>query len=116
VGVWVGVGIIVVAIVVGAAWWALSGGGGKSVGYAQVTAVPWAEVLSVKTKGGQDLNITGETPLRLELPPGDYVIQLQSSDNSGKTEVSIKAGKVAPVKYTFPQVNIDEVVDQLVSK
>jgi hypothetical protein len=115
-GMYAGIAIVVLALVIGAVWWALRGGGGKAVGYAQVTATPWAEVVSVKTKSGQDLNISGETPLQLELPPGDYVIQLQHGTESGQTEVSIQSGKAVPVKYTFAQVDIDALVDKLVSK
>jgi hypothetical protein len=114
-GLWVSLGVIVVAIAVASAWWGLVGGT-RARGYAQVTAVPWAEVVSVKTKAGKDLNMKGETPLRLELPPGDYVIQLQNDQGTGEMEVSIQSGKVVPVKYKPDQVNIDALVDKLVSK
>lgn len=113
---WVGIGVAVVAIAAAVAWWGLRAGNSKVVGYAQITAVPWAEVVSVKTKGGQVLNVKGETPLQLELPPGDYIIQLQNDQGSGQTEVGIKSGEIVPVKYTFPQVNVDAWVDKLVSK
>jgi len=30
--------------------------------------------------------------------------------------VSVKSGEVVPVKYLFPQVNVDDAVDELVPK
>jgi hypothetical protein len=87
-----------------------------NVGYAEVTAAPWAQVVSVKSKQGQDMNITGETPLRVELPPGDYVIELKNDQGTSQQEVTVKSGEVVPVKYAVPQEKIDEMVDELVSK
>jgi hypothetical protein len=113
---WVGIGVVVLALVGAGAWWALRGGSTGTDGYAQVIAIPWAEVASVTTKGGQVLHVKGQTPLQLKLPPGDYIIQFKNDQGSGQMEVSVKSGEVVPVIYTFAQVNVDAWVDELVSK
>jgi hypothetical protein len=115
VALWVAVGVVAVGLAGGLAWWRLVPHGG-SFGYAQVTATPWAEVVGVKTKQGQDMNMAGQTPLMLKLPPGDYVVELKNDQAAGQVEVSVKSGEVVPVKYTFPQVKIDDVVDELVPR
>jgi hypothetical protein len=112
---WVGVGVIVLGLAGALAWWKLVPHGG-AVGYVQVTATPWAQVVSVKTKQGQDMNLTGQTPVQLELPPGDYVIELKNDQGTGQQEVTVKSGEPVVVNYTFPQVKINDLVDELVSK
>jgi eukaryotic-like serine/threonine-protein kinase len=87
-----------------------------AVGYAQVTTVPWAEIVRVEEKGGKELNIRGYTPIGLELRPGVYVMQLRSGQGSGSVEIAIRAGETTRVYFTFPGVVVNELVDQLVSK
>jgi serine/threonine-protein kinase len=105
------VAVVVLGLAAALAWWHWF-----RVGYAQVSATPWAQVVSVKTKQGQDMNITGETPLRLELRPGDYVIELKNDQGTSQQEVTVKSGEVVPVKCAIAQEKIDEMVDELVSK
>jgi hypothetical protein len=119
---WVGIGIIAVVLLGAGVWWATrgkggTGGAGAAVGYAQVTAVPWAEIVSVKAKeDGKVLHLKGQTPLELKLPPGDYVIDLKNDQGTGETEISVKSGEVVPVVYKFDNANVDAWVDELVSK
>lgn len=111
---WAGIAAVVLILAGVIAWIAVPHPG--KVGYAQVTASPWAQVVSVKSKQGKDMNLTGQTPLQLELPQGDYVIELKNDQGSGQVDVSVKSGEVVPVNYRFPQVKINDMVDELVAK
>ena len=112
---WVGVGVLVLALV-GFGAWRLIVGGGQPAGRAQLTAVPWAEVVSVQTKGGKGLDVKGTTPLELTLPPGEYVAELKNDQATGEVSFVVKSGEVSQVNYAFPQVKVDDLVDELVSK
>jgi len=89
---------------------------GSDLGQLQLNAVPWAEVLSVRKADGKDLHITGQTPMELELPPGRYVITLKNGKGASKVDVVVDRGKLSAVNYSFPDVNVDAMVDELVSK
>jgi len=112
---WVGVGLLVLALAAVAAWRLLTSGG-ATPGYAQLTAVPWAEVVSVQTKEGKNLNIRGTTPLSLELPPGEYVFELKSEQIVQKVNVVVKSGQVSEAHFTSPGVNVNAMVDELLSQ
>ena len=115
VALWVGVGIVVLALAAVGAWRLLTPGV-ATPGYAQVTAVPWAEVVSVETTDGKNLNIRGTTPLSVELPPGEYVFGLKSGQAVQKVTVVVKAGQVSQAHFTPPGMNVDAVVDELLSQ
>lgn len=115
VGLYAGVGVLVLAIA-GVAAWRHFAGGAAAPGYAQVNAVPWAEIVKVETKGGQSLNIRGYTPIGIELPPGDYVIEIKSDQGGGTVNIAVKSGETTKVNYAFPGVTVNAVVDELVSK
>ena len=112
VALWVGIGVIVLAIAGYVAWRFLRGGDG----YVELTAAPWAEIVSVQTKDGKTLDVKGQTPVRLELPPGEYVIELKKDEAKGKVNVAVKSGEITQGKYVFPEVNVNAMVDELVSK
>ncbi len=114
VALWAGIGLVVLAIAGFAAWRFL--GRPPAPGYAQLVATPWAEIVSVRTKEAQSVNLTGTTPMRLELPPGEYVVELKKGETVGKVNVVVKAGETSQVNYTFPEVNVNAMVDELVSK
>jgi serine/threonine protein kinase len=113
---------IVVASLLGTLVLALAGVGiwylrSRNVqGYVQLTATPWGQVTGVNTAKGEHLNVTGQTPLQLALPPGRYVIELKSGSTTGKVEVSVERGKVSTVTYTFPAVKINDLVQKIVSQ
>lgn len=109
---WAGVGVLVLALAGFAAWRFLRG----NVGYVQLTSTPWADIRSVEDSAGKRLNVTGETPLVVALPPGKYVIELQSQKRVGKVNVEVNSGEVDTVNYAFPEVKVDAMVDGLVSK
>lgn len=115
VALWVGVGVVVLALAA-VGGWRLFTSGGATPGYAQLTAVPWAEVVSVQTKDGKNLNIRGTTPLSLELPPGEYVFELKSGQAVQKVTVVVKAGQVSQAHFTSPGMNVNAVVDELLSQ
>jgi hypothetical protein len=112
VALWVGIGVIVLAIAGYVAWRFLRGGDG----YVELTAAPWAEIVGVQTKDGKTLDVKGQTPVRLELPPGEYVIELKKDQAVGNVNVVVKSGEITQGKYVFPEVNVDAMVDELVSK
>ncbi len=113
--VWAGLAVIVLAVV-GTAVWLLRPRTPAALGYTQLVTAPWAEVVSVKTAAGEKLDLKGQTPMRLELSPGHYVIELKSAQAAGQVEVDVKAGETTRVNYAFPQVNVNALVDELVSK
>jgi len=116
VALWVGIGVIVLAIA-GYVAWQLIRGGAAADGYVELTAAPsWAEIVSVQTKDGKTLDVKGQTPVRLELPPGEYVIELKKDEAIGKVNVAVKSGETRQGKYVFPEVNVNAMVDELVSK
>jgi hypothetical protein len=82
---------VVLAVAV-AAWWFLVGRP-PAPGYAELTAAPWAEIVSVQTKDGKTLDVKGQTPVRLELPPGEYVIELKKDQAVGTVNVVVKSEK-----------------------
>ncbi len=87
-----------------------------AAGSVQLSSTPWAEVVSVQKIGGGALNITGQTPLELSLPAGKYVIELRSGTSTEKVNVTVEAGKSSVINQPFPGVNVDGIVDELVSK
>ena len=115
IAIWVGMGVLVLALV-GFGAWRLIVGGSQPAGRAELTAVPWAEVVSVQTKDGKSLDKKGTTPLELALPPGEYVVELKNDQAIGKVNFVVKSGEATQVNYTFPQVSVNALVDELVSK
>jgi hypothetical protein len=116
---WAGIALLAVAIAVVAIWLSAHRGGPTVLtpGYVQVTASPWADVVSVRTGAGKSVDIGGfkQTPVQLELPPGEYVLELKSGGAVERENVSVKAGESQRVHHTFSQVNVDALVDELVS-
>jgi hypothetical protein len=84
-------------------------------GYVQLTAAPWGQVASVSNAKGQYLNIKGETPLQLTLPPGRYVIELKKGQTSCKVEAAVERGSVSAYSCAFPEVKIDDLVQKVLS-
>ena len=105
--------LVVVTLLIGA--WRFLGHGGER-GIVELNATPWADVVSVETISGEHLTVTGQTPLQLSLPANEYVIQLKRGDVIQRTSVAVKPGEMATINFTFPEVKVDEVVDELVSK
>ena len=90
--------------------------GGRGTGYVRLTAVPWAQVVSIRTAKGKPLGITGETPVRVSLPRGQYIIELKNGEATEEEKVEVEAGKTYSVNHTFRKVKVDELVEELLSQ
>jgi serine/threonine protein kinase len=56
-----------------------------SITYAEINAEPWATVTAVTPTNGDAQNIIGQvTPLRVNLPPGEYQVTLQGPNRERK--------------------------------
>jgi len=111
---WIGVGVVVLALAGFGVWQFVLSGPGEP-GFVQLTAAPWAEVVGVRTAGGERLDVKGQTPLYLTLNPGEYVIELKNGDATGTLNVTVQSGQVQAVNFAFPQVKVDALVEELVS-
>ncbi|MGH9713119.1 MAG: protein kinase domain-containing protein [Candidatus Acidiferrales bacterium] len=89
--------------------------GRNAPGYIQLTAAPWGQVASVSNAKGERLNITGETPLQVALPPGHYVIELRNAQASCKVEAAVERGSVSAYSCVFPEGKIDDLVQKVLS-
>ena len=107
--------ILGVAAIVLAGVWTWYARGRSASGYIQLTAAPWAEVANVSNAKGEHLNITGETPLQVALPPGRYVIELKNGQSNCKVEASVERASVSAYSCVFPEVKIDDLVQKLLS-
>jgi serine/threonine protein kinase len=99
------------------------GGGGawylknrNASGFVGLTATPWGQVTNVANAKGAHMNITGETPLQLLLPPGHYVIDLKNGQSLCKVEAAVEPGKVSIYNCTFPEVTVDDLVQKVLSQ
>ncbi len=111
---WAASAVAVVLLASLAMWY--SRGGRNAPGLVELTATPWAEVTSISTKKGERLHVTGQTPLQIALPPGKYIIELKNGPAIGELELTAKPGEVLRVSYTFPEVKIDDLVQNVVSQ
>jgi len=109
--IWMGVGALVFLLVAAGAWYFFTRA--TAPGYVQLTASPWAEVTDVRQESGKRFDIAGQTPLQVELPPGNYVIELTNGKDTAKVKVKIESGKVQAVHYAFPKKKSDELVDEV---
>lgn len=103
--------VVVIAAVFGTWYWM----GRNAFGYVDLTATPWAEVTSVSSAKGKNMNVTGETPMRIKLPPGKYSVSLKQGQTARTVEVNVEQGKVSPCNYTFPETKVDDLVQEIVS-
>ena len=89
--------------------------GRSAPGYVQLTAAPWGEVANVSNAKGQQLNITGQTPLQIALPPGRYVIELKNGRSNCKLEAAVQRGAISAYSCNFPEVKVDDLVQKVLS-
>jgi serine/threonine protein kinase len=116
VALYAGIGVLVIALAGFAAWRFMKTGTGGGVGYVQLSSTPWAEIQSVETDSGKPVDVKGQTPLQVALPPGKYVVSLASNGHVEKVPFSVEAGKPNEVNFKFPDFKVDSVVNELVSK
>jgi hypothetical protein len=108
--------VVVVLLLAAGGWWYFRGGLSAEPGTVHLTAVPWAEVTGARSADGKAVAVSGMTPLQLSLPPGEYILSLKSGDQTAEVKVTVEAGKVLAVNYTFPEVKSDAVVDDLLKQ
>ena len=114
VALWVGAGLLVVVLAGIGIWRFSSGGGTLASGYIALTAAPQAQIVSVQTAAGKPVDKTGETPLLLELPAGDYVIELKNGTETQRVNVNVQAGNTTRQNCVFSKDKVNEMVDDLV--
>jgi tetratricopeptide (TPR) repeat protein len=85
-------------------------------GFVELTATPWGQVTNVANANGARMNITGETPLQLLLPPGHYVIELKNGQSRCKVEAAVEHGRVSTYNCMFPEVKIDDLVQKVLAQ
>ena len=108
--VWVAAGALVVLLAAAGGYYYFFGA--PTPGTVALTTSPWAEVVKVE-RGGQPLKIAGQTPMMLELPPGEYTIELKSGEVTETVKVKVEAGQTQTLHYTFPQMKVDQAVDEV---
>jgi eukaryotic-like serine/threonine-protein kinase len=119
--VWAGTAIGVLAVVVSVV--VLAGRGSQPhpspPGYVELNPLPWADVVAIKKlgSGNQSVgNFSGQTPMRVSLPPGDYLIQLKGPSGLQEITVSVESGKLARRADVLSGFDADRVVDELVKQ
>lgn len=119
VALWVGAALVILVLAGFGIWRLTSGGRGASgvpaSGFVELTAASSAEIVSIQSADGKTVDKTGETPLLLELPAGDYVIELKNGTEVQKANVSVHAGDTTRQNVVFPKEKIDEMVNDLVT-
>lgn len=80
--------------------------------YVEVNAVPWARVTHVESADGKykaDPNV--ETPVRVQLPAGQYKITLVGPDNKPAVkDVTVSATQPGSISNVFEAVSANEIV------
>jgi serine/threonine-protein kinase len=104
--------LVAVALVFVGAWYVRSH---NAPGYIQLTAVPWGEITDVRNANGTHLKMSGETPVRLALPPGRYMIELKNGQTSCKVQASVEREAVSVYGCTFPEVKVDDMVQKILA-
>ena len=78
-------------------------------GVLAIDATPWANV-TVTPKSGGDAK-TGETPMFLSLPPGEYTVELKAANGKKQSKsVKINANETANVSASLGNVNVHDLV------
>ena len=108
--VWIAVGALVVMLAAVGGYYYFFGT--PAPGTVALTSSPWAEVVKVE-RGGQPVQVAGQTPMMLELPPGEYEIELKSGEATETLKLTVKAGETQAVHYTFPQLKVDQAVEEV---
>jgi hypothetical protein len=80
--------------------------------YVEVNAVPWAKVMHVESADGKykaDPNV--ETPVRVQLPAGDFNITLAGPDGKPVVKkVTVSATQPGQISNVFEAVSANEIV------
>jgi tetratricopeptide (TPR) repeat protein/predicted Ser/Thr protein kinase len=86
---------------------------GADTAYIEVFAVPWGTVKSVASTDGSVLrSVNQQTPVRVNVPPGEYTIVVFGPDGSEQTETvqvtNDKPGRYQPV---FGKIDVQQIIN-----
>jgi len=79
--------------------------------YVEVIAQPWGTVKSLTSASGKVIAVDEQTPVRLQVPAGEYTITMagpNAQEHTGK--VSVSPGKPAQYSYVFEAVDAAKIV------
>jgi serine/threonine protein kinase len=119
-GVWLGVAIVVMLVVM---VWLFVRPSPQSRGsiptpavagpsYAEINAEPWATVTALDPASGDAQSVIGQaTPLRVKLPPGEYKVTLQGPNRESKqVDVTVPASGGATCFAVFKKPDLNRIV------
>jgi len=80
--------------------------------YVEINAVPWGKVVSVVSADGKyKVDVNQETPVRVNLPAGDFTVNLTKPDGTPAQEtIKVARGVPASVSPVFEAVSANEIV------
>jgi eukaryotic-like serine/threonine-protein kinase len=79
--------------------------------YVEVVAQPWATVKSLTRADGKVIAVNEQTPVRVQLPAGEYSITLAGPNSQEHTEkLSVSPGEPTQYSYVFEAVDAAKIV------
>ncbi len=80
--------------------------------YVEINAVPWGKVVSVVSADGKyKVDVNQETPVRVNLPAGDFTVNMTKPDGSAAQEkIKVARGNPGIVSPVFEAMSADEIV------
>lgn len=80
--------------------------------YVEINAVPWGKVVSVVSADGKyKVDVNQETPVRVNLPAGDFTVNLLKPDGTpAKETIKVAKGNPQSVSPIFESVSANEIV------
>jgi len=87
-------------------------------GFVELNPLPWAEVVAIKKQADNQIvsGSSGQTPMRVSLAPGDYLIELKGPNGIQEITVKVETGKVVRRADVLPGFDADKVVDELLKE
>ena len=77
----------------------------------EVIAQPWGTVKSLTSASGKVIAVDEQTPVRLQVPAGEYTITMAGPNAQEQTgKVSVSPGKPAQYSYVFEAVDAAKIV------
>jgi hypothetical protein len=85
----------------------------QDVPYAEVNAEPWGTVKEVRSLDGQTVrSVNDQTPLRLELPPGQYKVSLEGPNGEKKVlQIEVPEHGGNPYFVLFHKPDIQRIIN-----
>jgi hypothetical protein len=91
----------------------------NDTGYIELNPQPWAEIDSVKTANGKDVDLgiklPAWTPIRISLPAGDYALNYKAPQGvPNKYTFKVTPGRTLVWRDRMDGFDVDKAVDELV--